>query len=284
MLIAVFFIGHSAMGASRWIDFGFIKIQPSELMKVAVVLAIAKFLSNTNALQITKISTTIKVFAMIFVPFLLVAGQPDLTTSVIMLIITLSMLFLAGTSIWQFLFGGIVFVCLAPFVWMSLLKDYQKLRIVNFLNPANDPLGSGYNIIQSKIAIGSGGLTGKGFLQGTQGQLRFLPEHHTDFIYTIIGEEAGFVGSMAVLLMFVYLIFYGFKVAKNTHSTFGKLVSLGCTTILFLHTFINIGMVCAIMPAAGIPLLMVSYGGSSLALGLFCVALIMNIDINKDVV
>ena len=171
----------------------------------------------------------------------------------------------------------------SPFVWFKFLKDYQKLRIINFLFPENDPLGSGYNIIQSKIAIGSGGFFGKGFLKGTQGQLKFLPEHHTDFIFTIIGEEFGFIGAIILILLYGYLIYYGYSVANKTNSTFGKLVAIGCSTILFLHLFINIGMTASLMPVAGIPLLMLSYGGSSLLLGVICVALIINIDINKSI-
>ena len=282
-LVLIIPFGKRALGASRWIDFGFITIQPSEFAKIAIVLALAKFFSKIKANDIKKLKTIIKSFLIIAFPVLLIIIQPDLATTIIVLGVFVVMLFVIGIPLMYFYLSFLSLLLASPFVWFKFLKDYQKLRIINFLFPENDPLGSGYNIIQSKIAIGSGGFFGKGFLKGTQGQLKFLPEHHTDFIFTIIGEEFGFIGAIILILLYGYLIYYGYSVANKTNSTFGKLVAIGCSTILFLHLFINIGMTASLMPVAGIPLLMLSYGGSSLLLGVICVALIINIDINKSI-
>ena len=272
------------LGASRWLDFGVFMVQPSEYAKVAVILVLAKFFSNINVKRIKNFSTTVVAFIIILPIFTLVVLQPDLATSIIIVSLTAIMLFVAGVPLWEFILAGSMVIVSAPIVWIKLLKDYQKLRIINFLFPESDPLGSGYNIIQSKIAVGSGGFLGKGFLEGTQGRLRFLPEHHTDFIFTIVGEEFGFVGAVALILLYLYIVFYGFTVARNTNSTFYKLVATGCASLIFLHMFVNIGMTVALMPVAGIPLIMFSYGGSSLMIGLICIAIIINIDINKNVI
>ena len=262
-LVLIIPFGKRALGASRWIDFGFITIQPSEFAKIPIVLALAKFFSKIKANDIKKLKTIIKSFLIIAFPVLLIIIQPDLATTIIVLGVFVVMLFVIGIPLMYFYLSFLSLLLASPFVWFKFLKDYQKLRIINFLFPENDPLGSGYNIIQSKIAIGSGGFFGKGFLKGTQGQLKFLPEHHTDFIFTIIGEEFGFIGAIILILLYGYLIYYGYSVANKTNSTFGKLVAIGCSTILFLHLFINIGMTASLMPVAGIPLLMLSYGGSS---------------------
>ena len=283
-LIFIIPFGKRALGASRWIDFGFITIQPSEFAKIAVVLALSKFFSNLNSRDIKSITTIIKAFCIVSIPLVLVFIQPDLATTIVIFGIFVSMIFTIGVRYFYFYFAFLSSLIASPIIWFKLLKEYQRLRIINFLFPENDPLGSGYNIIQSKIAIGSGGFTGKGFLQGTQGQLRFLPEHHTDFIFTIIGEEFGFIGAIVLILLYLYLIYYGYSVASKTNSVFSKLIAIGCSTILFLHLFINIGMTISLMPVAGIPLLMMSYGGSSLLLGAICVALIINVDINKNIV
>ena len=283
LLLAVIPFGKRVLGASRWLDFGVIMLQPSEFAKIAVILTLAKFFSSLNVIRIARVSTTFLTFLFISPVFILVAIQPDLATSIIILAIITVILFSVGTPKWEFILAVVTIIFAAPIAWAKLLKDYQKLRIVNFLFPENDPLGSGYNVIQSKIAIGSGGVLGKGFLEGTQGKLRFLPEHHTDFIFTIIGEEFGFIGAIILILMYLYIVYYGFKVATKANSTFCKLVSIGCTSLIFLHLFINIGMTVALMPVAGIPLVMLSYGGSSLMIGLICVALIINMDINKNV-
>ena len=283
-LVAIIPFGKHIMGASRWINLGFFMVQPSEFAKLAVVLALANFFRSIQAKNINKIRTVAGAFAIISPLLLLIAAQPDLATSIVVLGIFVVMIFTIGIPYRFFVAAGAGVLVLAPIAWLKLLKDYQKNRVITFLFPESDPLGAGYNVIQSKIAIGSGGLLGKGFLHGTQSRLSFLPEHHTDFIFTIVGEEFGFLGCVTIIAIFCYLIKYGFSVANRVNSVYGKLVAIGCTTILFFHVFINIGMTVALMPVAGIPLLMISYGGSSLLLGMLCVALIVNIDINKNVI
>ena len=284
LLLMVIPFGKRVLGASRWLDFGVFMVQPSEYAKVAVILVLAKFFSKINVKRLKNFSTTVIAFIIILPIFILVVIQPDLATSIIIGLLATIIMFVAGVPIWEFVLAGSMVICSAPIVWMKILKDYQKLRIINFLFPEHDPLGSGYNVIQSKIAIGSGGALGKGFLEGTQGRLRFLPEHHTDFIFTIVAEEFGFVGAVALILLYLYIVFYGFTVARNVNSSFYKLVATGCTSLIFLHMFINIGMTVALLPVAGIPLIMFSYGGSSLMIGLICIAIIINIDINKNII
>jgi rod shape determining protein RodA len=281
LLIIVFFVGKKSMGAVRWINFGFFTIQPSEIAKIATVLALARYYDSVKSEEIAKIKHTIIPILILSPIVTLVALQPDLATSIIIVAITAIVLFLVGMPMWRFYAATGTVVVLAPILW-SKMKQYQKLRIINFLNPENDPLGSGYNVIQSKIAIGSGGLFGKGFISGTQGQLKFLPEHHTDFVFTMIGEEFGFLGAFVFLLGYSYLIYYGFKVSFKARSVFAKIVSLGCTSILFLHAFINIGMTVALLPVAGIPLPLLSYGGTIMLITIVCFALIVNIDISYN--
>ena len=193
------------------------------------------------------------------------------------------MLFTVGIPKWEFISAFVLMVLSLPIIWVKCLKEYQKLRVINFLNPENDPFGSGYNIIQSKIAIGSGGVFGKGYFQGVQGRLRFLPEHHTDFIFTNVCEEFGFIGALIVISLYLLITMYGFRVASQTNSVFCKLIAIGCSSLIFLHMFINIGMTSGLLPVAGIPLVMISYGGSSLLLGVICIALIVNVDINNNI-
>ena len=282
LLLIVIPFGKRAMGASRWIDFGIFTIQPSEMAKIALVLFLSRYFSKVNSKKIKQFKNIVLLFLMCSPIFVLVAIQPDLATSVILFALFMSMLFFIGFPLKYFICGIIFLISTTPFIWKNLLKEYQKLRIINFIFPENDPLGSGYNIIQSKIAIGSGGVFGKGFLQGTQGRLRFLPEHHTDFIFTIVGEEFGIIGCLFLISLYLLIIIYGLNVLNKTKSVFGKSVCFGCLNIIFLHIFINIGMTIGLFPVAGIPLIMFSYGGSSLLLGMICIALLINIDINKN--
>ena len=283
LLLLVMVVGRKTMGASRWIDLGFFKVQPSEIAKLACVLFVAKFMSSIKSRNVSQFRTYI--FATFLLCFLIVpiALQPDLATAMIVLLTCSVMFFLIGIPRWQIVFVFLNVLLLIPIIWFKFLREYQKLRVINFLFPENDPLGSGYNVIQSKIAIGSGEFLGKGFLAGTQGRLRFLPEHHTDFIFTLIGEEFGFIGCIFILFLYSMIVFYGFRVAKKTNSVFGKMVCIGCATLLFFHVFVNIGMTIGILPVAGIPLAMLSYGGSSMLLGVACVAFIANIDIHRNV-
>ncbi len=282
LLIITMFVGKRTMGASRWINFGYFKFQPSEFVKLAVILAIAKFFSRIKSENNTNFAKSTFCTVLLVAPVVtLVVIQPDLANAIIITTIFLVMLFTIGISKKQFVLFGLLTILATPLIWFKFLKEYQKLRIINFLFPENDPLGSGYNIIQSKIAIGSGGLTGKGYLMGTQGRLHFLPEHHTDFIFTNVGEEWGLIGSMVLILMYLCIVFYGFSVERKINSIFCKLIIVGCVTVIFVHMFVNIGMTTGLMPVAGIPLIMMSYGGSSLLLGISCIALIVNIDINQ---
>ena len=282
LLALVIPLGRNIMGASRWLNLGFISLQPSEFAKLAIILALAKFYSKIPAQKIYKISTTFKAIMIVFVPIVLTAIQPDLATSTIMFSLTVIIIFISGTPRKQFYIAGVLALISIPIAWIYALKDYQKLRILNFLIPGQDILGSGYNVNQSKIAIGSGGLIGKGFLHGSQGQLKFIPEHHTDFIFTIVCEEFGFIGATILIGCYVYLIYYGLLVATKTNSVFGKITAIGCSSLLFLHTFINIAMTIGLMPVAGIPLLMMSYGGCGLLLGTICVALMVSVDMHKN--
>lgn len=281
LLIIVIPFGKKVLGATRWLDFGFITIQPSEIAKFAVVLSVAKFYSKINAINILKFSTTIRLLLLVFPVVALVIIQPDFASAMIFVATICIMMFSAGVPRWQFVVATLVAFISAPIIWVKYLKDYQKLRIMNFLFPEHDPFGSGYNIIQSKIAIGSGGFLGKGYLQSTQVRLNFLPEHYADFIFTTIGEEFGFIGAIMIILAYMLIIFYGFNVIERTNSAFNKLLVIGCISILFFHMFINIGMTIALMPVAGIPLLMISYGGTALFLGIACVAIIVNVGTNK---
>lgn len=283
LLALVIPFGRNIMGASRWLNLGFVALQPSEFAKIAIILALAKFYSNIKAQKIYRLSTTLKAMMIVIVPVGLTVIQPDLATATIMLSLTVIIIFISGAPKIQFYIAGMLTIISIPIAWVYALKDYQKLRIINFLIPGQDLLGSGYNVNQSKIAIGSGGLIGKGFLHGSQGQLKFIPEHHTDFIFTIICEEFGFIGAIILIGCYVYLIYYGFLVVNKTSSVFGKITAIGCSSLLFLHMFINIAMTIGLMPVAGIPLLMMSYGGCGLLLGVICVSLIVNVDIHKNV-
>ena len=283
LLALVIPLGRNIMGASRWLNLGFISLQPSEFAKIAIILSLAKFYSKIPAQKIYKISTTFKTMIIVCVPIVLTVIQPDLATSAIILFLTLTIVFVSGVPKKQLYIAGIFATISIPIAWFYVLKDYQKLRIMNFFTPERDIFGSGYNVYQSKIAIGSGGLIGKGFLHGSQGQLNFIPEHHTDFIFTIVCEEFGFIGATILAGCYVYLIHYGLLVANRTKSVFGKITAIGCSSLLFLHTFINIAMTIGLMPVAGIPLLMMSYGGCGLLLGTMCVALMVSVDIHKNV-
>lgn len=281
LLILVIPLGRRTLGAARWIDFGFLKFQPSELAKIAVIISLSKYFSSIKIKNIYSLTGNICAILLVFPIICLVVIQPDLATTIIITCLVFIMMFAIGVAKSKFIYLAVTGIFCAPIIWLKFLKDYQKLRIINFLFPENDPLGSGYNVIQSKIAIGSGGLFGKGFLKGTQGQLNFLPEHHTDFIFTIIGEEFGFIGALVIIGLYLYIVFYGLNLTKKISSSFARLLCIGSSSLIFLHMFVNIGMTISLMPVAGIPLIMLSYGGSHLIIGTICVAIIANIDIHK---
>lgn len=278
LLIVVHLLGYTAMGATRWIDLGFIKIQPSELMKISIVFALARYFHDLGEKEIQLKHLLVPAMMLIF-PAALIIKQPDLGTGMILLMLGVIMFFVAGVAKWIFVTSFIGFSIALPLIW-QFLYDYQKNRILTFLDPSRDPLGDGYNIIQSKIAIGSGGFWGKGMMQGSQSQLQFLPEHQTDFIFTMLSEEWGFVGGVSVLTVFAIIIFYSYLIALNAKSQFAKLLVIGMISMFFLHIFINVAMVMGLLPAVGVPLPLLSYGGTMMITILIAFGLIMNVHIH----
>ena len=275
LLLAVMFVGHSALGAQRWIQIGPVTIQPSEFAKAIIIICLAAFLAKRAELY-TDFTDYLPAVAYVFVPFVLVMRQPDLGTSLVFAVITLGMLIISGFKMrWLAMLSG-AFVVLLPAFWM-ILKEYQKNRIRVFLDPELDPFGAGYHVIQSKIAIGSGLLTGKGWFSGTQSQLNFLPENHTDFIFAVVGEELGFVGSVAILLLYFLLLYRGVQTAKNARDKFGTLLAAGITSMMAFHVLVNVGMTIGIMPVTGIPLPFMSYGVSALTTNLVSIGILLNI-------
>jgi rod shape determining protein RodA len=283
LLVAVMFVGHSALGAQRWISVGPIEIQPSELMKIALILALARFLHGLSVEDISKPLRLIIPLVMIAMPAYLVLKQPNLGTTIILAADGVSLLFLAGLSWWWIApaLGGIA--AAVPLAWRFFLHDYQKQRVMTFLDPESDALGAGWNITQAKIAIGSGGLSGKGFLQGTQSRLNFLPEKHSDFIITNFAEEFGFVGSIALLLLFAVVIGYGVQIAASARSQFGRLVAMGLTLNFFFYILINGAMVMGLIPVVGIPMPLISYGGTAMLSVMFGFGILMSVHVHRQV-
>lgn len=262
LLVGVLAFGHVGKGAQRWLDLGFMKFQPSEIMKLVVPITIAWYVSQYRLP--TKLTQIIIAFVLVLVPTLLIAKQPDLGTSLLIASSGIFVIFLAGAS-WKLIAAcaGLL-SAFTPILWMFLMKDYQKQRVLTFLNPEQDPLGSGYHIIQSKIAIGSGGINGKGWLQGTQSQLEFLPERHTDFIFAVFSEEFGLIGVSVLLLVYLGIVMRGLWIAVNAQQAFTKLLAGSITLTFFVYVFVNIGMVSGLLPVVGVPLPLVSYGGTSM--------------------
>lgn len=275
-LLTVELFGKIGMGAQRWIDLGVIKLQPSEFMKIAVVLALARFYSKLSP-SLTNTPLTIGVaFAIVFVPAGLVLLQPDLGTAIMIIMVGILIIFLAGTTLKLFVAAGVSLLALAPIAW-TRLHDYQKNRVLTFIDPERDPLGQGYHISQSKIAIGSGGLSGKGFLNGSQSHLSYLPETHTDFIFATMAEEWGMIGGLLVLLAYGYLIRWGNKVGSSSQPFYFRLLAYGLSFNLFLYVSINIGMVMGLLPVVGIPLPLMSYGGSAMMTVLLMFGILLSV-------
>lgn len=281
MIIFVHIYGHTAMGATRWINLGFMKLQPSEIMKIAVVFALARSFHNINSEDIKRLEFLIIPIMIIMLPFLIILKQPDLGTAMIILLLGGFMLFIAGVSYWVFITAGTIVAGLGPIIW-NLLHDYQKNRILIFLNPELDPRGAGYNITQSKIAIGSGGMWGKGLLQGTQSQLDFLPEHQTDFIFTMLLEETGFIGGVLLILTYIFIIISSIIIATNAVNHFLRLLAIGSCIIFFLHIFINTAMVMGLIPVVGVPLPFLTYGGTMMVTSMMCFGIIVNTYLNSN--
>lgn len=278
LLIAVNLMGHVAMGAKRWITFFGIRIQPSELMKLGLILAIARYCHDSRKYNR---AILLPIFAIIILlPSILIIRQPDLGTGIILILVGIGMIFIAGIHIKYFIIGLVVILCSCPIIWQNL-HNYQKSRILTFLLPERDSLGTGYNIIQAKIAIGSGGFLGKGFLQGTQSKLHFLPEHKTDFIFATLMEELGFAGGIFLILLYVSLIILYYMVIISCRASFTKLITLGVALMLFIHSIVNMGMVLGLLPIVGIPLPFISYGGTMLGTMLLSTGLVLNCYINR---
>jgi rod shape determining protein RodA len=256
--------GVEAMGAQRWLSLMGFQFQPSELMKLALVAALARFLHVVPAAQFSSPRHVLTAIAMIGLPTALILRQPDLGSAVCLVVIGLALMFLSGVSLIYFGLGGVIFGCALPFI-IANLHDYQRRRLMTFLDPESDPTGAGYHILQSKIALGSGGISGKGFLQGTQSQLDFLPEKHTDFVFTMLGEEWGYMGCLALILLYAAMLLQLSGMALQAESLFAKLLISGSLVTIFLYVFINIAMVTGLVPVVGVPLPLVSYGGTSLA-------------------
>ena len=263
LLIWASFYGISASGSQRWIDLYFINLQPSELMKITIIVFFAKYYHRIQITNVNKIKNMIIPIVVLALPIFLVVIQPDLGTSILIAFSGIIVLWLAGINIKYFVYSSLLFIISAPFV-ISFLKPYQKLRILTFFNPDRDPLGAGYQIIQSKIAVGSGGFYGKGFLKGTQAYLEFLPEKHTDFIFTLFSEEFGFIGSVALLIVYLVMIVRVIRIGTFSRNFFGRLFCFGFASSIFIYIAVNMSMVLGLLPIVGSPLPIMSYGGSSM--------------------
>ena len=263
LLVAVELIGATGMGGQRWLDIGIMRIQPSELMKIATVMALARYYHSRDFEQSKRFINLIIPGFLIVLPVGLVVIQPDLGTGLMIIAGGAAIIFMAGLSKWLFISAAAAVMAAIPIVW-QFMKPYQQSRVLTFLNPESDPLGAGYQITQAKIAAGSGGLTGKGFLQGTQSQLNFLPEMKTDFIFTVLAEEFGLIGGLILLTMYGIVLGYGILIGIACRSQFARLLAAGLSVTLFLYVFINVGMVMGLLPVVGVPLPLVSYGGSAM--------------------
>ncbi|EXJ17235.1 rod shape-determining protein RodA [Imhoffiella purpurea] len=280
MLLAVLVVGEIGKGAQRWLDLGVFRFQPSELLKLAVPMTLAWLLSSRPLPpRLLGISLAL---ALTMVPVLLIAKQPDLGTSLLVASAGIAVLFMAGLS-WRMILGFvIVAAAIAPLVWYGM-HDYQRARVLTFLDPQSDPLGTGYHIIQSQIAIGSGGISGKGWLNGTQSHLEFLPERHTDFIFAVIGEEFGFTGILALLALYLFIVMRGLLIAARAQDNYGRLLAGALSLVFFVYVFVNTGMVSGLLPVVGVPLPLISYGGTSMVTLLTAFGILMSIETHRQI-
>ncbi|MCH8036534.1 MAG: rod shape-determining protein RodA [Proteobacteria bacterium] len=282
LLIAVEIVGTSGMGAQRWIDLKVIQLQPSELMKVAILLALARYFHGLSQEEIARPFYLVVPIAIALVPAALVLKQPDLGTTAMLLMVATAVFFCAGVRLWKFAVVGMLGLSAIPIAW-QFLRPYQRQRVLTFLDPEIDPLGAGYHILQSKIALGSGGLFGRGFLQGSQSHLNFLPEKQTDFIFTMLAEEFGMIGGLVLLGLYAILLIYGLAIALRSRNQFGRLLAVGITCNIFLYVFINIAMVMGLVPVVGVPLPLISYGGTAMLTIMGALGLLMSVYVHRDV-
>lgn len=281
LLIAVAFFGFEVNGAQRWLNLGFARVQPSELLKIAVPMMLAWYFDRYEA--VLRFRNFVIATILVVIPVILIARQPDLGTALLVAAAGFYVLFLAGLSMRLLLGTGLLGIAALPFLWQSL-HQYQKQRVLTLLDPMQDPLGAGYHTIQSTIAMGSGGVLGKGWLNGTQSQLEFLPERSTDFIFAVYGEEFGLLGNLVLIILFALLIGRGLVISANAPTMFSRLLAGGVTLTFFTYVFVNMGMVGGLLPVVGVPLPLISYGGTSLATLLFGVGLLMSIRTNRRLV
>ena len=281
LLISTILTGRTAGGAKRWLSIGFASFQPSEFAKIAIILILSKYFS---AIKIPFRGLSLKELivpsVIAFIPFILIIKQPDMGTAVIIFLIFASMVIFAKVRLKLLIGITAISLPLIPIAW-HFLKDYQKARLMSFLDPTLDPLGTGYHIMQSKIAIGSGGIIGNGFTNGTQGQLRFLPEHHTDFIFSVLAEEWGFIGSFIVLILYFVLVLWGLNIAQNAKDRLGAFLAFGVSFMFLWHILINIGMVTGMLPVVGVPLPFMSYGGSFLITTMIGAGILANVSMRR---
>ena len=282
LLVAVEVAGASGMGAQRWIDLGVVRLQPSELMKIAMILGLARYFHGLSAEDIGRPGRLAAPLLMILAPAFLVLRQPDLGTAAMLTVGGAAIFFVVGVRLWKFGLVGLLGLAALPVAW-NILRPYQQQRILTFFDPESDPLGAGYHILQAKIALGSGGVFGKGFMQGSQAHLDFLPERQTDFIFTMLAEEFGLVGGLAVLGLFLLLFAYGIAISVRIRNQFGRIVAIGVTVTVALYVSVNIAMVMGLVPVVGAPLPLISYGGTAILSTLIGYGLLLSASINRDV-
>ncbi len=280
LLALVFVTGKAASGSQRWLAVGSLSFQPSELAKLALLMVLAKFFSDRGGYQESRLRDLWQPFILIGIPCALILKEPDLGTAILLIFVSLSLILFVRVHWKSLLILALSAISLAPFIWFNL-KEYQRMRVLAFLRPDMDPLGSGYHINQSKIAIGSGLFWGKGLLKGTQTRLHFLPEQHTDFAFSVLAEEWGFIGSGFLLLAYLFLILWGLNIAKNSKDKFGSMIAIGIVALIFWQVTINVGMVTGLLPVVGIPLPLFSYGGSSLVTTMAALGILMNISMRR---
>lgn len=281
LLVAVLVVGRRSMGATRWLSLGFFNVQPSELMKIVIIATFAKYFTNVQTVNGLSVKEVLFPLGILAVPVLLIMKQPDLGTAVLVLLIALSLAVYVGLRWSTVVTFAVVMVPMLWLGWAKLLRPYQKNRILDFLDPERSRLGSGYHIIQSKIAVGSGGVFGKGFVKGTQSQLRFLPEQHTDFAFSVFAEEWGFIGCLVLIVLYLVLVLWGLNIARRCNDRFGSLLAVGVTAMLFWHIVINMGMVIGLFPVVGVPLPFFSYGGTSMITSMVGIGILQNISMRR---